>query len=151
MRIKYKQRYGVTMVSLFDHTMIGLTSIRQGDKYDRNLGMAIALVKAHTKLNKREQKLAHSLFDIPWKSIQVPQESVGKIVTVMLQYRQAIGQTVPHYRFDWGNGEVDIFPASELRFAEDKQGSVILMSQSGKPVCEMAESFGKRLLKMSAL
>ena len=146
MRIKYKQRYGITLVSLFDHTMLGLTSIRSGDKYDRNLGMAIALVKAHTKLNKREQKLAHSLFDFPWKSIQVPEESMGKIMTVALQYRQAIG----HVQKAWSayNNLWDYAIETDW---DEEPASIVMVTQNGKPVCEVAEAFGRRLLKMSAL
>ena len=146
MRIKYKQRYGITMVSLFDHTMLGLTSIRSGDKYDRNLGMAIALVKAHAKLNKREQKLAHGLFDFPWKSIQVPEESMGKIMTVALQYRQAIG----HVKKAWsvyGN----LWDYEIETDWDEEPASIVMVTQNDKPVCEVAEAFGRRLLKMSAL
>lgn len=150
MRIKYKQRYGVTLVSLFDHTMLGLTSIRTGDKYDRNLGMAIALVKAHTKLNKREQKLAYDLFDLPWKSVQVPEESMGKIMTVALQYRQAIGHTVVKYGYDNWDDTIAYYPEEDWDEGE-KKGNAVLFSQSDKPICEMAEAFGRRLLKMSAL
>lgn len=150
MRIKYKQRYGITLVSLFDHTLLGLTSIRSGDKYDRNLGLAIALVKAHTKLNKREQKLAHGLFDIPWKSFQVPEESVGKVMIVALQYRQAIGHTVVKYGYDGWGDEVRYYAEEDWDEGE-KKGHPVLFSQNDKPVCEVAEAFGKRLIKMSAL
>lgn len=151
MRIKYKQRYGVTMVSLFDYTMIGLTSIRPGDKFDRRLGMAIALIKAHTKLNKREQKLAYSLFDLPWKAIQIPQESIGKIMITALQFRQAIGQSKMLFRNEdeWYGEKQVIYDEND--WTGNSPSPRVLVSQSGKPVCEVAEAFGRRLLKMSAL
>jgi len=143
MRIFYKQRYGITMVSMFDHSMIGLTSIREGDKYDKNLGFAIALVKAHNKLNKREQKLHDRLEDVKWKTVNIPLMAVGIIMTVALQYRQAIGHTKTKYRYAWG-------------FEEEKPESwesaaPVLVTQNDKLVCEVAEAFGRRLLKMAVL
>ena len=150
MRIFYKQRYGITMVSMFDHSMIGLTSIRQGDKYDKNLGFAIALVKAHNKLNKREQKLHDRLEDVKWKTINIPLMAVGIIMTVALQYRQAIGHTKTMYRYPeyeeaYGDSLYDVAPESW------EEAYPVMTTQNDKLVCEVAEAFGKRLLKMAVL
>ena len=154
MRIRYKQRYGITLVSLFNHTLVGLTSIRRGDKYDKNLGFAIALVKAHSKLNKREQKLYDSLSEIKWKTVNLPIASMGTIVMVALQYRQAIGHVKTKYRYpEWDHmsggtlgGELyeDVPEPWETAYP-------VIVTQNDRLVCEVAEAFGKRLLKMAVL
>jgi hypothetical protein len=151
MRIHYKQRFGITLVKALDGGLYGLTSIRPGDKYDRDLGFAIACIKMHRQLPKREIKLAEKLSDLRWKSVQLPPDSFAKIIAVAMQYRQAIGHTVPNAKFDWGDGDIEYIPVSECVFPEDRKHSVVLMSQNHKPICEVAEAFGRRLLKMAAL
>jgi len=150
MKIRYKQRYGITVVSLFDNTLVGLTSIRKGDKYDKNVGFAIALVKAHNKLNKREQKLYDSLDEIQWKTINVPLASVGKIVMVQLQYRQAVGHTKNMYKITIPvEGEEDHVFFDDFNIFD--QEYIVQVTQNEKLVCEVAEAFGRRLLKMAVL
>ena len=106
-------------------------------------------MKAHTKLNKREQKLLDSLDGVTgWKTINVPIVSMGTIMTVALQYRQAIGQTTTRYRFEWAPDDVEYL--EDATFKEDKANPV-LFTQNGHMVCEVAEAFGRRLLKMAVL
>jgi hypothetical protein len=151
-KILYKQRYGITLVSYLG--LIGLTSIRPGDKYDKILGFSIALVKAHVKLNKRELALADKLESLPWKKVTVPEESLGAIVATARQYRQAIGQVKRMVEDKWDDNMppdyLDPKPYNELDLRGEK---LVDVSKNGKgqPVCQIAEAFGRRLQKLRVL
>lgn len=137
MWISYKQRYGITLVSFMDGEMIGLSSVRPGDKYDKNLGMAIALVKAHAALPSHEHKFAKKLEDVGWRKFQIPEEVMGKIVKAQLQYRQALGNVI--HKNVTANG---------WTLWEDTQR---FSPQMDKPECEVSELFGQRLVKSNVL
>lgn len=152
MKVYYKQRYGISAVMYLG--LVGLTSIRPGDKFDKQLGYAIAMVKAHGQLNKRDAQLLAKIEKVPWKASNVPEESVGAIVVTALQYRQALGQVKFMVEDKWDKDMPPDYESPEHYPKEHLKGcKLVAVSKDGKgqPVCQVAEGFGRRLVKLGVL
>ncbi|MFZ5501161.1 MAG: hypothetical protein ACOY58_04530 [Candidatus Micrarchaeota archaeon] len=82
MRTYVWQRRGLTYVILGGGVLHGLARMRKGDKWDADLGFAIACLKAllWKKLDDQDRRLLHSVESIPPSERQLTDGQVGQLL-----------------------------------------------------------------------
>lgn len=93
--VTYIQYRGVTLASMIDGRLEGLAAVREGDKFNKPLGIAIALVKAGKRIPKHEGHFLESIkAGVPTKSFRITKDELSEIMYAQQAYRAQIGKNL---------------------------------------------------------
>lgn len=79
MIVEVRQGKGITHVRMGSF-LEGVTRVCPGDKYDCDVGLAVALIKLAPKLDKRDRWLTKQLEGYSWKSIEIGDGSTARLI-----------------------------------------------------------------------